>query len=629
MKKILMIIALLAVTVSAQTYKAVYIVNQRDTTTHNSNVDSIRYDMVNDPQHQLPGTWQVDLLSKDSVESRSAAFWNNYNLIITWGLEEGSGGEGAAGDTTDYDQFLDGVFDTIHKPIITRSAWIANGNPMRLGTAGRATTSPCFRVKSTTHFIMRKTYTDNYNYGDSVRLYSGVEVQAHVLRGMANSVQTLVRWDGERRSDDADSALVAILDSGATNVSGTAAPHRRAYFGLNASWRYCSWAARDLWYRTLRWAIADTTIDTCVTQVMLSREAIDANFLEYSGSVCQTTWHYGGFTSGLLSGWEVRDRATIIRARTSAITTQLPDTSATLAYDIVDAKLACKIQGIAESAPATTFSCWEGLFEILYANQALWWDAKVSYQLDSTCGSWVSSEPDTLMNSLYFQYPDIPWNSHQGSTRGTDYSMVAFDSIWLIDPIVAQWLIWGNLASYIQEARLDSLDNQGLITHTIGTVTGDGEITLSTESGTANLARVRESPLFTITLNWRAANSGAEDLDSTMAFNPDSIAFEAFVNSLDLPANQPVQLYNSGSSATFTCGSFTVRPTASWFSYYSLGSATPYYIIGSADQTSLSAGYYSTWFVPTCSDVTNDSFKVIFNVLPEPGRPAEGTLKFR
>lgn len=610
---------------SAQSYKAC-IITSGDTAvgTRNVNVDSIRYDIVNDPQHQLPGTWTVDLIPRTSVSSVTDATWKTYNLIITWGAEEGS--------NDSWDTSL-AVLDTMHRPILCRNAWLANGNPIRLGTAGRATSSPAFKVKSTTHFIMKRTYTDNYNYGDSVRLYSGTDQQAHIIRGMANGVQTLVRWGGEIRSDDADSALIAVLDSGATNVSGTAAPHRRAYFGLNYSWRYCSWAARDLWYRTMRWAMMppDTSLDTAVTQVMIGREGVDASFLEYaSGVPCSMQWHYGGFTSGLLSGWEVKDRVTVIRARTRAVTRQLPDTSASKSYDISDAKLSCKIQAIAESAPATVFSCWEGLFKMAYSGTYLWVDYKpTSIQLDSTCGSWVSGEPHNLMNSNYLQYPSHSWNTQMANTRGTDYSMVAYDSVWLQDPIVAQYLIWGNLKSYIDSARIDSSKNQGLMTHTIGSITGDGEITLSTESGTATYSRVRETPLFILTLTWRAANAGASDLDSTIAFNPDSVSFSAYAGSVDLPSNQPVQLYNGGSSAVFTCGSFTVRPTASWFSYYSLGSATPYYIIASADQTSLSAGYYSTWFVPTCASVSADSFKVIFNVLPEPGRTAGGFIQQR
>lgn len=625
---------LMAVSLYADTTKVIYI-TRTDTTlgTRNANVDSLRNDIVNDPMGQLPGIWKVDLCAMADVEGKAAAFWTYYNLIITFGAEEGNGDEG--GGANDYDTFLDGVFDTLKKPIITRNAWLANGNPMRLGTAARATTSNVIKLDNPAHFITRNTYTDNAHFGDTVWVCSLTDTpyggQGNAIRGMANNVVTLARWAGERRSDDADTAIIAVVDSGLTNASGTAAPNRRVFFGASSAWRYTSWSIRDMWHRTLRYAIADTVIDTCVTKVMVGREGIDGNFQEYSGSACQTTWHYGAFSSGLLTGWDVRDRTTMLRARTRAITTQLPDTSASWAYDIVDAKLNCYIQGIAESAPATTFSCWEGLFEILYADQCLWLDAKASYQLDSTCASWLASEPDTLCNSHYLKYPSIPWASAQASTRGTDYATVAFDSIWIQDPIISNWLVWGNLKSYIEEARADSLDNQGLMTHTIGTVTGDGEITLTGEIGNATALRVVETPRFDITLAWRPANEAAPDLDSSIAWNPDSVVFSGYVDGED-PDNQYLQFYNGSSSEIFTC-TLAESPSAAWLTLSTLigGGETPGYQLLNPDLTGLAAGYYSTYVKATCTGVSDspDSAKVVLLVNPQPGvRQVGGKLKF-
>lgn len=617
----------------ADTTKVIYI-TRTDTTlgTRYANVDSIRNDIVNDPMNQLPGIWKVDLCAMADVEGKAAAFWTYYDLIITFGAEEGNGDEN--GGANDWDTFLDGVFDTLKKPIITRNAWIANGNPMRLGTAARATTSNVIKLDAPTHFIGRSTYTDNANFGDTVWVCSLTDTpyggQGNAIRGMANNVVTIARWAGERRSDDADTAIIAVVDSNLTNASGTAAPNRRVFFGASSAWRYTSWAVRDMWHRTLRWAIADTTIDTCVTTVMIGREGVDANWMEYSGITCQMSWHYGGFSSGLLTGWDVQDRATVLRARTSAINTQLPDTSIDWAYDIVDAKLNCYIQGIAESAPATVFSCWEGLFEILYDNVALWVDAKVSYQLDSTCSSWLTSDPDTLMNSNYFVYPDHAWNTARGTTRGTDYSTTAFDSVWIQDPIVSNWMIWGNLDSYIIEAR-DSLSNQGLITHTIGSITGDGEITLTAEVGNATASRVVETPRFDIYLQWRPANSAAPDPDSSIAFNPDSVIFSGYVDGAD-PDNQILQVYNGSSSEIFTCGTTEESPAVDWLAIQTnIGNGeTPFYLSLNPTIDGLTAGYYSTYIKNTCASVSDspDSAKVVLWVYPVPGRPTGGKIKF-
>ena len=633
MKRLIFIITMLmlmAVSLYADTTKVIYI-TRTDTTlgTRNANVDSIRNDIVNDPMGQLPGIWKVDLCAMADVEGKAAAFWTYYNLIITFGSEEGSGDEG--GGAADYDTFLDGVFDTLKKPIITRNAWLANGNPMRLGTAARATEIDRFKLDNTTHFITRNTYTDNAHWGDTVMLYSASVRAGHGLRGMANAVQTLVRWPGEIRSDDADTALIAILDSNATNASGTTAPNRRAYFALATSWQYCSWAARDLWYRTLRWAIADTVIDTCVTRVNITREGIDGNFLEYSGSNCQTTWHYGGFTNGFLTGSDIRDRSTLIRARTSAITTQLPDTSTSWAYDIVDTKLIFRIKGVAENVASRSFSFWQGLFEILYADQCLWLDAKASYQLDSTCASWLASEPDTLCNSHYLKYPSIPWASAQASTRGTDYSTIAFDSMWIQDPILESHMIFGNLKNYIEEARADSLDNQGVMTHTIGTVTNDAEISLYTEITGENFGAVRYGPRWDITLAWRPANEAAPDLDSSIAWNPDSVVFSGYVDGED-PDNQYLQFYNGSSSEIFTC-TLAESPSADWLALSTLigGGETPGYQLLNPDLTGLAAGYYSTYVKATCTGVSDspDSAKVVLRVNPQPGvRQVGGKLKF-
>ncbi len=630
MKRILLIVMMLAVAAqAAPTYKVVYIVNQRDTTTHNANVDSIRYDMVNDPQHQLPGTWQVDLLSKDSVESRSAAFWTNYNLIITWGPEEGSGSE--SGDTTDYDTFLDGVLDTIHRPIIARNAWIANGNPMRLGTAARAVTARCGKIKSTSHFITKRTYTDNFNYGDSVRIYATSDPSVGAIRGMANSVQTLVRWDGEIRSDDADTALVAVLDSGATNASGTAAPHRRAFFALNSSWAYSSWAARDMWYRLLRWSVMpqDIDIDTSITQVQIAREGWDCSFLEYSGSTCQKTWYYGGVSSSvtkLLTGYDERDRTVLARVRTGALNKCLPDTNGTWAYDIVAATIKFKIKGIAENVSSNSFSFWEALFEA--KPDTLWYDYKASnIQLDSTCSSYNAAENHALSNAYYLKYPTIPWNSQQAMTRGTDYENDPFDSIWVQDPVVESYMTFSNVKDYIVAARADSATNKGLMTHTIAPRTADAEISLYPEWINNGLSDARNGPLAIVSLVWRAANTAAPDLDSSIAFSPDSLNFECYVGNGSL-TNKTVQVYNGSSDAVFSCGTIAENPAVDWGNIsLNLGNGvTPFYLVYHVDATGLSAGYYYTYLDNTCASVPNSpaSVKVVLNVLPVASRPNSG-----
>lgn len=620
MKRILLLLLLMSATVIADTTKVVYIITSADTTTRNANVDSIRYDIVNDPQNQLPGIWKVDLCRMADAEGKNAAYWAYYDLIITWGGEETQYADGAP--------YLDGILDTIRKPVICRDAYVARGDPMFLGTAALSSEVYYMKVPNKTHFITRHTYTDNANYGDSVALYTSVNRAAHSIRGMANDVTTLIKWPGDLVAGDADTAMVAVLDSAGTNASGGTANNRRAYFGLITSWQYCSWEARDLWFRTLRWAIADTVIDTCVTKIQISREGIDGNWMEYSGLVCQMHRHYGGYGT-LYSGYRYQDRVAMVRARTTAITTKLPDTSATLAYDIVGAQLVMKIQAIEEEVPANPFSFWEGIWHLNY--DTLWYDAKANIYTDSTCAGYVSGENHEVPNSQYLKYPTIPWDSDRASTRGTDYFSTPYDSIWVQDPLPDNYLIWSNLDTAFEQWRDDSLTNQGIITHTMGTTTGQVELKLYSENANGNAPALRSGPMFIATLVWREANTAEGGAAMSIDFNPDSVVFTAYENGAD-PDNQILQVYNGSSDTVFTCGTTAESPAVDWLAIQTNigGGETPFYLSLNPTIDGLADGYYFTYIKNTCATVSDspDSAKVILQVNPVATRPTDGKFKW-
>lgn len=626
MKKLILFLLIMATSaVAAPTYKVCYIMAGADTTVRNANIDSLRYDIVNDPQGQLPGTWTMDIITRASAEGQSSSFWANYDLIVCWGTEENSG-------ASDFRSSINDILDTIHKPVIMRDAFAAYGDPMFLGTAARAVETMWMKMGDRAEFIGRKTYTDNFNYGDSLRLFTSSLRATHAIRGMANDVKTIVRHESDKINTDADTALVAILYAGGTNASGGTAPAKRAYFGLVPSWRYASWSARDMWYRTLRWAVGDTVIDTCVTQIRVTREGVDGNWMEYSGIACQMSWHYGGYGT-LYTGYDIFDRVSMIRARTRAITTQLPDTSASYAYDIGNVSLTTRINGIAENNPANSFNFWLGLFRLDY--DTLWLDYKTSIQLDSTCGSWSSGEYHALPNSNYLKYPTIPWNSARANTRGTDYFTNAYDSIYLQDPITEQYVTFDGLDTAFAYWRDDSTTNQGVITHTCGTPVGDAEIQLYSENNSASFQSVRSGPQFIVPLVWRAANTGAADLDSSILiqdpFGNDSMEFNVFVNGA-LPTTQTFVISNGSSSASFDCATTEESPAVDWATVTTInGGTTTYYAIIGVDQTGLAAGYYYTWIKATCASVPDspDSAKVVLRVEDTSVREATGPVKIR
>lgn len=618
---------MLAAAAQAQTYKICYIISGSDTSVHNSNVDSIRYDIVNDPQGQLPGTWQMDLLRRADAEGKDSSYWNLYDIIMTWGAEEG-------GSAT-YNTSIDGILDTIRKPVICRDAYVAKADPMWLGTTRitslNTTNAPShFRVKNTTSFITKKLYTDNYNFGDSLALYALTSSpNTDGLTGMAHEVQTLLRMARDYENTDADSAVLVICEEGDTNSNNTLAPAKRAFISINSSWRYCSWNARDLFYRTLRWAIADTVIDTCVTQVRIAREGIDGSWMEYSGISCQQTWHYGGIGS-IRMGYEVDDRVPLLRIRTTAINTQLPDTSDSWAYDIASATMVGTISLIGDNTPS--YSWWQGLFALL--PDTLWQDAKASIQLDSTCGSWSADEVHAYSNHAYLKYPSIAWNTVRASTRGTDYSTVAYDSVWIQNPIVSNVIHW-TIPTAEFETMMDSTTNKGMVIHTIGTKTGTAEIDMWPEHRNDSSAPIRAGMHAFATLTWRAANSGTADLDSTILIQDlsgnDSLEFDVVVNAGN-PDPQTLMVSNGSSSAQFDCASTAEDPAVDWLTTSIIGGGTTtYYVICGIDQTGLAVGYYSTNITATCADVSNSpySIKIILRVNAEAARTADGTVKIR
>ena len=630
MKRIIFFLLILATVVTAApTYKVVYLVPQADTNSHNSAVDSLRYDIVNDPQGQLPGTWQVDLLSKDSAESRSSSFWANYNVIMTWGAYEAA---------NLYYLSVDGILDTIRKPVICQDAALALHDPMWLGSTKIAslnsTNAPShFRVNNTSHFITRQLYTNDYSFGDSIALYAlTTSPNTDGLTGMAHEVQTLLRMARDRDAGT-DSAVLVICEAGDTNANNTVAPAKRAFISINSTWRYCSWNARDIMFRTLRWAVADTVIDTCVTQTRIACEGIDGNWMEYSGGVCQMRWHYGG-SDALVTGYQTADRVAMFRARSTAIATQLPDTSASWAYDITDVKLIAHIGLIVETNPANSFSFWEGLF--VPKSSALWSDYKTSIQLDSTCGSWSSGQYHALTNADYVVYKTVAWNSQRGSTRGTDYWSDPLDSIFIQDPVSDNYLIWDIPPDTFYDWAADSAGNQGVFTHTCNAApTNDAEIQLTSEQQNDASSGRRNSPQFLATLVWRAANTGAADLDSSILIqttgNEDSMTFDVIVNG-DLPTTQTFVISNGSSSASFGCASTAESPAVDWATVTTIGGGTTtYYAIIGVDQTGLAAGYYYTWIKATCSGVPDspDSAKVILNVEAAPAREATGAVKIK
>lgn len=631
MKKLILFLLIMAASaVAAPTYKVCYIISGSDTSTHNSNVDSLRYDIVNDPQGQLPGTWTMDLLRRADAEGKDSSYWNQYNVIITWGAEE-------SGSNT-YDVSIDGILDTIRKPVICRDGYVANGDPMWLGTTRitslNSTNAPShMRVNNASHFITRNLYTDEYNFGDSLALYALTSSpNTDGLTGMAHEVQTLLRMARDH-DGDADSAVLVICEAGDTNANNTVAPAKRAFISINSAWRYCSWNARDLWYRTLRWAVDDTLIDTCVTQTRLACEAIDGNWMEYSGAVCQMRWHYGG-ADALVTGYQNADRVAMFRARTTAITTQRPDTSGDWAYDIVGVNLITRIGNIVETNSANSFSFWEGIFQPKSAT--LWTDYKTSIQLDSTCGSWSSGQYHALTNTDYIIYPSVAWNSPRAGTRGTDYESAPFDSIFVQDPVTDNYFVWDIPPDTFYDWAADSGSNQGVITHTCNAATtNDAEIQLiSEQKGDASSGR-RNSPQFLATLVWRAANTGAADLDSSILiqdpFGNDSMEFNVFVNGA-LPTTQTFVISNGSSSASFDCATTEESPAVDWATVTTIGGGTTtYYAIIGVDQTGLAAGYYYTWIKATCASVPDspDSAKVVLRVENTSVREATGPVKIK
>lgn len=604
----------------ADTTKVIYI-TRTDTTlgTRNANVDSLRDAIENDPEGQLPGIWKMDLLNRTEAETKDGTFWGMYDLVITWGAEEG-------GSNT-YDVSIDQILDTIHKPVICRDGYVANGDPMWLGTTRIASLNVLnapshFRLDNTTHFITRNTYTDNANFGDSVALYKNdSSPNTDGLTGMANDVTVLLRMAADRVNGDADSAVLVVLDSGGTNVASSVAPHRRAFISINSSWRYCSWEARSLFFRTLRWAIADTVIDTCVTKVILAREAIDGAWLEY-GAGCQASYHYGAIGT-LRMGYEVADRVPLVRIRTSAITTQLPDTSeVTKAYDITSIQLVGEVALIADAT--ADYSWWQGLFKV--GGVPLWEDGKATIQIDSTCTGWVSAENHALPNNNYLQYPSYAWNSSMAGTRGTDYSTLAYDSVWLQNPLVSNQFIWTIPAIEFDTMRTDSANNRGMMIHTIGTKTGHAEIDMWSEERMDATTGIRKGMFAIATLAWRDANSAPPDADSTIAFNPDSLEFTGYVDGAN-PAIRTLGYYNGSSEEYFGCDAVVERPSATWLTQVTQGDG---YITNSVDLSGLTAGYYSTYLVLTCTGVSDspDSAKVVLWVYPVATRPTGGKIKF-
>lgn len=607
-------------TVYADTTKVIYI-TRTDTTlgTRNANVDSLRNAIEQDPEGQLPGIWKMDLLNRADAETRNGAFWDMYDLVITWGAEEG-------GSNT-YDVSIDQILDTIHKPVICRDGYVANGDPMWLGTTRIASLNVLnapshFRLDNTTHFITRNTYTDNANFGDSVALYKNdSSPNTDGLTGMSGDVQVLLRMAADRNNGDADSAVLVVLDSGATNTNGAAAPHRRAFVSINSSWRYCSWEARSIFFRTLRWAVGDTLIDTCVTKVIFAREAIDGSWLEY-GIGCQGSYHYGA-TGTLRMGYEVVDRVPLVRIRSTAIGVQLPDTSSTKAYDVVDVKLVGEIALIADAT--AEFSWWQGLFEI-WGTGGLWQDGKATIQLDSTCSSWNGSLNHYLSNNAYKHFPDYPWNSTMANTRGTDYSTTAYDSVWVQNPIISNQFLWNIPVAEFDTMR-DSTTNKGMMIHTIGTTTGTAEIDMWSEERMDATVGIRKGMFAIATLVWRDANSASGDLDSVIAFNPDSLVFTGYENGAN-PSSRVIEFYNGASEATFYCDAVLERPAVSWLAQPVQGGD---FVLNSVNISELTAGYYSTYLVFTCPGVSNspDSAKVVLLVNPQPGvRQVGGKLKF-
>lgn len=626
MKRILIFLLLLSV--NAFGAINVLYITHTDTTvgTRNVNVDSIRASI------QADLGWTVDLLKSSEAEGKAASFWNTYNLIITWGVEEYTSGSYSA-----YDADIDQILDTIHKPVICRGAYTADGDPMWLGTATQNVTTSYFRVKSATDFITRKTYTDNYNFGDSVRLYTPSARTTYALRGMANGVRALCGWGGEILSGAADTALVAVVDSGATNANGAAAPHRRGYFAMATEWQYASFAAREMFYRTLRWAVADTVIDTLVTTVRIGREGIDGTWNERGtsatgtdGDMCTETWHYGAYSTIYL-GYDAEDRVGLVRARTRAITTMLPDTSTTWAYDITKVTLLMRIGNIAENTPANSFSFWQAAFPV--APDTLWRDQKQTIQLQPGCASYNAGEYHALVNSHYLKYPDIPWDTPYAKTRGVDYGSAPYDSIWLQDPVVDYVMAFDGMETDFATWRADSSANKGVMFHTVGTRTGDAELQCIGEQNAAAFSSVKNGPTFKVDLTWRAANTATEDLDSVIAFAYDSLVFVATEGQAN-PATQVQTVSNGASAAVFTCSAPTESPSASWLTNTVYGGGyTTFYIGHAVDIAGLAAGYYSTTISNACTGATNTpgTYKVVLWVYSatQAQRPAGGAIIIR
>lgn len=606
------------------TGKILYI-TRADTTTgsRNSNVDSLK----NFIESQT--NWTVDLLQANyqgAAESKDSSFWNQYDLIITWGTEE----NGAAAN---YDTLINDILDTLPIPVVCRDAYTANGDPMWLGTTARNSSSSYYRLDNANHYITRTSYTDNANFGDSLRIYNSAIV-THALTGMANQVQVLVRHAADLNSADADTALLVVCADGDSNAAGTLAPANRAYFALAREWRYVPYSARQLFLRTLLWA-AGETLDTAVTTVWVQREGVDGTWLEYSGSLCQDTWHYGN--TGLRMGYEVADRVAMIRARSTALSRALPDTTEEWAYDIVDARVKMVVSAIGGNSP--TYSWWQGIFVPKYGDQALWADAKTSIQLDSLddspvglCTSYDTEQNHAYSNAYYYLNPTIEWDSPRAGTRGTDYEMVALDSVWLESPVVGNIMHFDIPPDTIQ-SWTDSTHNNGFLTHTIGTKTGYAEISIVGDQATGASSEIVNGVLFEITLDWRAANGAADDLDSLIGFTYDSLIFVATEDgSNPLPQVQTVS--NAASAAVFTCTSPTEDPAASWLTNTVFGGGyTTYYIQHAVDISGLSAGYYSTTISNACTDVSNSpgEYKVVLIVYGSEQivRPAGGSFIIR